>query len=76
MELIKHNDKKYGFFVGYKPDPKGTGPQPVFQPDKDKARITFKYYLEARPATNVKREYSTLLKNKRFVGKLSIIWTW
>lgn len=76
MRLIKHNDPKYGFFIGYKADSKGTGPQPVWQPDKDRARISFNEYLKARPNTNVEKEFNTLLKNRRYFKKLTIIYTW
>jgi len=78
MELIKHNNPKYGFFVGYKPDPRGIErvPQPVWQPDKDRARISFNEYLKIHGSTTVERELSILEKDKRFTNKLSIIQTW
>ncbi len=78
MELIKHNDPKYGFFVGYRPDPKGIEivPQPTWQPDEDKARQSFKDYLVIHPNTTIEKEMSVLDRYKRFHNKLSVFLTW
>lgn len=77
MKLIKHNDPKYGFFVGYSDGTKGLpAGNPVFQPDKYKARIKFRDYLTARPHTDPEKELERLSKIERLKNKLTIILTW
>ena len=70
MQLIKHNNPKYGFFVGYR------GLNPVWQPDKIRARFSFKSYLDTRPHTTVENEFEKLKKLERYNGCISIIQMW
>jgi hypothetical protein len=70
MELIKHEDPKYGFFVGYK------GMDPKWQPDKIKARYAFKDYLIVHPSTTAEKELDKLKRIRSYIGKVRIIRTW
>jgi hypothetical protein len=68
MELILHENPKYGFFVGWRDY------NPVWQPQLGKAIRAYSNYTITHPHTSLQRELRTLLTRKYLQKKVSIIY--
>lgn len=66
MEMIKHDNPKYGWFVGY------MGVNPVWNPELGKAVKSFSNFLVSHPSLTPKKLLDVLNRDKFHKGKVSL----